>query len=233
MTRKTVVVTGASRGIGYQTALKFASEGHQVLALARSKEKLDALCQEGGESITAEAVDLSDAAQIATFCKKISAAGTRIEFIVHNAGLLINKPFMELTDRDWHDMLEANLLSGVRLIRELGASLNSPAHIVLIGSMGGFQGSSKFPGLSAYSSSKAALAVLAECLATELAASDIRVNCLCLGAVQTEMLAQAFPGFKAPVSAGEMGEFLYDFTVNGSRFFNGKILPVSLSDPDS
>jgi 3-oxoacyl-[acyl-carrier protein] reductase len=233
MTKKTVVVTGASRGIGYQTALKFASEGFDVVAMARSKDKLGALCTEGGECITAAAVDLSDAAQISAYCRKLAASGTKIDYIVHNAGHLINKPFLELTDQDWYDLLEANLMSGVRLIRELHASLSRQAHIVLIGSMGGYQGSSKFPGLSAYSTSKAALAVLAECLAVELATNDIRVNCLCLGAVQTEMLAMAFPGFEAPVSAGEMGDYLYDFAVNGSRFFNGKVLPVSLSDPQA
>jgi hypothetical protein len=57
------------------------------------------------------------------------------------------------------------------------------------------------------------------------------MNCLCLGAAQTEMLEAAFPGYQAPVSAAEMAEFIGDFALNGSRWMNGKILPVSLSTP--
>jgi 3-oxoacyl-[acyl-carrier protein] reductase len=231
MSQKTALITGASRGIGYQTALKFASEGYRVTAVARTKTRLDALCSEGGSLITASTADLSDVPAISELCGGFRDSGNSIDYLVHNAGLLINKPFMELTDSDWYAMLEANLMSGVRLIRGLGESISPSAHIVLVGSMGGYQGSSKFPGLSAYSATKGALAILAECLAVELADRDIRVNCLCLGAVQTEMLAQAFPGFRAPVSAEEMGGFLFDFAVNGSRFFNGKVLPVALSDP--
>jgi NAD(P)-dependent dehydrogenase (short-subunit alcohol dehydrogenase family) len=97
--------------------------------------------------------------------------------------------------------------------------------------MGGFQGSSKYPGLSYYSASKAAIACLSECLAVEFAESGIRVNCLALGAVQTEMFAEAFPGYKAPVNATEMAEFVSYFAVNGQKFFNGKIIPVAVNNP--
>jgi NAD(P)-dependent dehydrogenase (short-subunit alcohol dehydrogenase family) len=109
---------------------------------------------------------------------------------------------------------------------------NNPSHIVNISSMGGFQGSAKFPGLSAYSVSKGALSILTEALSTEFASKDIRVNALCLGAVQTEMFEEAFPGFKAPLSAEEMGHYIADFALTAHRFYNGKILPVSLEDPD-
>jgi 3-oxoacyl-[acyl-carrier protein] reductase len=226
-----ILITGASRGIGYQTALRFASEKHQVIAVARSRSNLDDLCKEGGKNISSHCVDLSDSAQITGFCRSLSDSGGKISHIIHNAGLLINKPFYEMTDPDWLALLEANLMSAVRLIRELLPVMSTPSHIVLISSMGGFQGSSKFPGLSGYSTSKAALAVLAECLATELSDRQISVNCLCLGAVQTEMLERAFPGYQAPVSADEMAGYLYDFALNGSRYFNGRILPVTLGDP--
>lgn len=106
--------------------------------------------------------------------------------------------------------------------------IESRAHIINIGSFGGFQGSSKFSGLAAYSSSKAALANLTECLAEEFKNKNISVNCLALGAVETEMFREAFPGNSAPVNAATMAEFIAWFVVNGSKFFNGKILPVTL-----
>jgi NAD(P)-dependent dehydrogenase (short-subunit alcohol dehydrogenase family) len=109
--------------------------------------------------------------------------------------------------------------------------MDKGSHIVNIASMGGFQGSSKYPGLSCYSASKAALACLTECLAGEFTESGIKVNCLALGSVQTEMLEEAFPGYKAPVDAQEMAEFIADFALKGHKFFNGKILPVAVNNP--
>jgi NAD(P)-dependent dehydrogenase (short-subunit alcohol dehydrogenase family) len=105
------------------------------------------------------------------------------------------------------------------------------SHILNIGSMGGFQGSVKFAGLSAYSASKAALHTLTECLALELAGQEIKVNCLAIGSAQTEMLEQAFPGYQSPVMAFEMGKYIADFSITGHRFFNGKVLPVAVTTP--
>ena len=93
------------------------------------------------------------------------------------------------------------------------------------------QGSAKFPGLTAYSSSKAAIAGLTECLAEELKDKNISVNCLAIGAVQTEMLEEAFPGYKAPLSPKQMAEYIFDFALKGHQYYNGKILPVSSSTP--
>jgi 3-oxoacyl-[acyl-carrier protein] reductase len=97
--------------------------------------------------------------------------------------------------------------------------------------MGGIQGSSKFPGLAAYSSSKGALITLTEMLAEEYKESNISFNALALGAVQTEMLAEAFPGYQASTTAREMARFIADFALNGHQFFNGKVLPVAHSTP--
>jgi NAD(P)-dependent dehydrogenase (short-subunit alcohol dehydrogenase family) len=105
------------------------------------------------------------------------------------------------------------------------------SHIVNISSMGGYQGTSKYPGLSYYSASKAALAILSECLAVEFRELGIKVNCLALGSVQTEMFSEAFPGHRASVSAEDMGEFIAEFALTGHKVFNGKILPVAISNP--
>jgi NAD(P)-dependent dehydrogenase (short-subunit alcohol dehydrogenase family) len=97
--------------------------------------------------------------------------------------------------------------------------------------MGGFQGSAKFKGLSLYSASKGALAILTECMAEEFKEKNINVNCLALGSVQTEMLAKAFPGYKAQSSPAEMAEFIANFALNAYKQINGKIIPVSASTP--
>src|SRR5581483_7914106 len=106
--------------------------------------------------------------------------------------------------------LQSNFIGHVRIIQNLLPLMPANAHIVNIGSMGGFQGSSKFPGLSAYSASKAALHNLTECLAQEFIDLGIKVNCLALGSAQTEMLEKAFPGYESPVMAFEMGKYIAD-----------------------
>jgi NAD(P)-dependent dehydrogenase (short-subunit alcohol dehydrogenase family) len=110
-------------------------------------------------------------------------------------------------------------------------SFHPDAHILNISSMGGFQGSMKFAGLSAYSTSKAALCSFTELFSEEYKETKLAMNCLCLGAVQTEMLQEAFPGYEAPTTPDQMAVFIVDFALNGNRFFKGKILPVSLSTP--
>lgn len=157
----------------------------------------------------------------------------RVDVLVHNAGILVHKPFEQLERADWLRIFDANVFGAAELSRALLPWLSKGAHphVLHIGSMGGFQGSSKFPGLSAYSASKAALACLTECLAEEWKPLGIAVNCLALGAVQTEMLHEAFPGYQAPLGSVEMGAYIARFAVEGHRFFNGKVLPVSLSTP--
>ncbi len=162
---------------------------------------------------------------------EISKHFDKIDILVNNAGLLINKPFTLLSKSDMNSIFNVNFFGVALLIQNLLPKMNTNSHIVNIGSMGGFQGSSKFPGLSIYSASKAALANLSECLAEELKEQKISVNCLSIGAVQTEMLESAFPGYQAPLKAEEMASYIVDFSKNGHKFFNGKILPVSLSTP--
>ena len=155
----------------------------------------------------------------------------QVDILINNAGVLINKPFTELLETDFVEMLQSNFIGHVRIIQSLLPLMPAGSHIVNIGSMGGFQGSAKFPGLSAYSASKAALHTLTECLAHELTEQQIKVNCLALGSAQTEMLEKAFPGYESPVMAFEMGKYIADFALTGHRFFNGKVLPVALTTP--
>ncbi len=230
--QKTILITGASRGIGFDTVLELAKnpENH-VIALSRNIEKLSALKNISPDNITIHAFDITSFTE--KELDKITVNFEKIDILINNAGVLISKPFEEQSMEDWKLQYEVNLFGPVNLIKHLLPKLKAApsAHILNIGSMGGFQGSAKFPGLSAYSGSKAALANLSECLAEELKETSVRCNCLCLGAVNTEMLNQAFPGFQAPVNSPDMAHFIADFGLNAHQFLNGKVIPVSLSNP--
>lgn len=228
---KHIIVTGASRGIGYESSLYFANNNCTVTAIARSEESLSELRKRYPENIYPLALDITTENAGLVIREHLQKEDKKIDGLINNAGLLINKPFQELSRDDWYRQMEVNLFAPVFLIRELFSFFNRGSHIVNIGSMGGFQTSSKFPGLTGYSVAKGALSILTECISTEFADHKISCNCLCLGAVQTEMLNQAFPGIEAPVEPEEMGKYIGNFTLEAHRFYNGKVLPVSLMDP--
>ncbi len=228
-----IVITGASRGIGYST-VKFLVQdtSNKVVVLTRNApalaRRISADPALTGADITVHYLDLQNFS-----AEDLPKVPTHIDVLINNAGLLINKPFLQLEEEDWLSVFQTNVIGPAKLIRALLPQMgqNRPSCIVNIGSMGGFQGSSKFPGLSAYSASKAALSVLSECLAEELKNSRVISNCLCLGAVDTDMIREAFPGYEAPTSSDEMGKFIADFALNGHKYFNGKTLPVAISTP--
>lgn len=232
-----IIITGASSGVGFEAALELILSGkHKVIALARSQDKLGKLLEiayglNPEAAIYALGFDIvhDDYADLRQFIK--SNLDNRVDILINNAGVLINKPFIKLKELDFVEMLQSNFIGHVRMIQEMIDLMPENSHIVNIGSMGAFQGSVKFQGLSAYSASKAALHTLTECLALELADREIKVNCLALGSAQTEMLEQAFPGYQSPVMAFEMGKYIADFSITGQRFFNGKVLPVSVTTP--
>ncbi len=226
-----MIITGASRGIGFETAKYLAKRDCFVTVIARTEEKLNQLQAISPDKILPLQLDITEKNSPEIIQKHLNQLQLKIDGLIHNAGLLINKPFEKQTDEDWNRQMDVNILGPARLTRDLLHHFNEDSHIVNISTMGGFQGSSKFPGLSAYSTSKGALSILTECLAVELAGRNISVNCLCLGAVQTEMLEKAFPGMEVPVKPAQMGEFVGNFVLKYHNFFNGKILPVSLHDP--
>jgi NAD(P)-dependent dehydrogenase (short-subunit alcohol dehydrogenase family) len=232
-----IIITGASSGVGFEAALELILSGkHKVIALARSQDKLEKLLEiahglNPQADIFALAFDIvhDDYTDLQQFIK--NNFDNRVDILINNAGVLINKPFVKLKEMDFIEMLQSNFIGHVRMIQGVVHLMPQGSHIVNIGSMGGFQGSVKFPGLSAYSASKAALHTLTECLALELAEQEIKVNCLALGSAQTEMLEQAFPDYQSPVLAFEMGKYIADFSITGHRFFNGKVLPVAVTTP--
>ena len=229
--KRTILITGGSRGIGREIATKMAEDGHTVFVTSRSAEKLDDLKKRFPDSLHPIESDLSNQNEVNKVVDSVTANASSLDVLINNAGSLIIKPFKDTSDEDWYAQLGCNLMAPVRLIRSLLGIMKPGSHIVNIGSMGGFQGSSKFAGLAAYSVSKGGLSLLTECLSAEFVEQGVAVNCLCLGAVQTEMLNAAFPGLKAPVNPPEMADFINNFALNGQNFFNGKVLPVSLADP--
>ncbi|HBX51005.1 MAG: short-chain dehydrogenase [Bacteroidetes bacterium RIFOXYA12_FULL_35_11] len=235
-----ILITGASRGIGFHTAIAFCRQKtDRLILVARNSQKLASLkqeCKKINPHVTILTVPfdienlLSGDVQ---FLKLINDFTDSIDILINNAGLLESKQFELFSSESAQKIFNVNFFAPAQLIRQLLPLLkkSSNAHVVNISSMGGFQGSVKFPGLSYYSASKAALANLTECLAEEYKETAIKFNCLALGAVQTEMLSEAFPGYHAPIEPDAMADFIAEFASNGQRFFNGKIIPVALSTP--
>ena len=230
MSHKKIIITGASRGIGFELVQLLALQGHQVLALSRNATPLQKL-QSDYKNITVLQVDISDENQHATISDFVKKDWSEVDILVHNAGKLINKSFSETTSQDFLEVYKVNVFAVTELTKTVLPFLKSGSHVVAISSMGGIQGSMKFPGLAAYSSSKGAVITLMELLAEEYKEQGIAFNTLALGAVQTEMLAQAFPDYKAPTTAVEMATYIANFALTGNQMYNGKVLQVSSTTP--
>jgi NAD(P)-dependent dehydrogenase (short-subunit alcohol dehydrogenase family) len=232
-----IIITGASSGVGFEAVIELILSGNnKVIALARSQDKLERLLEIAhglNPDCQLFALNFDIVHDDYEGLQQFIAANfdNRVDVLINNAGMLINKPFTQLLETDFVEMLQSNFIGHVRMIQALLPLMPAGSHILNIGSMGGFQGSAKFPGLTAYSASKAALHTLTECLAQELTEQDIKVNCLALGSAQTEMLEKAFPGYQSPVMAFEMGKYVADFALTGHKFFNGKVLPVAATTP--
>jgi 3-oxoacyl-[acyl-carrier protein] reductase len=225
---KNVVITGTSRGIGFELAKMFADNGHQVLAISRNTKPLSVL---NHKNISVISVDISKNSDVEKVTNFIKNNWKKVDVLINNAGKLINKPFTDLTSNDFLEVYKVNVFGVAELTKNLIPFLQKGSHVVTISSMGGIQGSTKFPGLAAYSSAKGAVITLSELLAEEYKEQQIAFNVLALGAVQTEMLAEAFPDYKAPLSAEEMANYIYDFSLTGNKFYNGKVLQVSSTTP--
>ena len=228
MKTKNIIITGTSRGIGFELVKLFANHGHQVLALSRNLNPISELQIKNVFTISCDVCEISDYKKVEEF---INTNWKQVDVLINNAGTLINKPFVETTMADFEQVYKTNVFGVSEMIRTVLPFMKKNSHVVTISSIGGIQGSVKFPGLSAYSSSKGALIILTELLAEEFKETGPSFNVLALGAVQTEMLEEAFPGYVAPTTAIEMAEYILDFSLNGQKYYNGKSLQVSNSTP--
>ena len=225
---KNIIITGTSRGIGFELVHLFANQGHNVLALSRNAKPVSNLHFDNISSFAFDLCNEDDYQKVTDFIKE---EWKHVDILINNAGAIINKPFAETTFQDFTKVYQTNVFGVSELTRTVLPFLKSDSHVVTISSMGGIQGSMKVPGLSAYSSSKGAVITLVELLAEEYKETGPQFNVLALGAVQTEMLEEAFPGYKAPTTAKEMAEYIQNFALTGNKYYNGKVLQVSNSTP--
>lgn len=225
---KNVVITGSSRGIGFELTKLFSDKGFKVFALSRNISIISNLKL---PNVVPYYLDISSEKSISKVVKLISEELKQVDVLINNAGNLINKPFSQTSFHDFESIYKVNVFGLAELVRQFIPYFCKSSHVINISSIGGIAGSSKFSGLSAYSSSKGALNILTEMLCEEFKDSGPSFNCLALGAVQTEMLEEAFPGYQAQVSSLEMANYIYKFSLEGNKFFNGKIIPVSTSNP--
>ena len=228
---KNIIITGASRGIGYELAKQHLALGNRVLTVSRNEERLAELAQFANEGqYQFLSLDLSNFDDIENILAAV-AEWDKVDILYNNAGLCINKPFVEINEQDMLRSWQVNFMAPYRLIQVLLPKFDTTSHVVNVSTMGAVQGSVKFPGLSVYSSSKSATVNLTELLAEELKENGPRINAVALGAVQTEMLEEAFPGYIAPTQPHEMAAYLVDFGLNGWKYFNGKTQQASISTP--
>ena len=222
---KNIWITGASRGIGYSTAQLFLEKGHRVVILTRNTQAVEGLSALYPDTLYICTTDL-------LALEKSEYPDLPVDILINNAGALVNRPFSDITKEDLMKVYGTNVFGPIQLIQNLMPKFSSDAHIVNISSVGGVTGSVKFPGLSAYSSSKGAMTILTECLQAEFGDSTSwSFNCLALGAVQTEMLEEAFPGYVAPIDAAAMATYICGFALNNHRVMRGRVVEVAMSTP--
>jgi short-subunit dehydrogenase len=224
---KNIIITGTSRGIGYEMAMQFANAGHQVLAISRKTSQV--LMEH--ENITCLLIDISNENQLQQVHNFVLKTWKKVDILIHNAGSLLHKNFTEISSQEFQNIYKVNVFAVAELTKICIPFMEKGSHVVTISSMGGIQGSIKFAGLSAYSSSKGAVITLSELLAEEYKENGIAFNVLALGAVNTEMLQEAFPGYEAPLSAKEMADYIFNFSLTGNKYYNGKVLQVSSTTP--
>lgn len=223
-----ILITGASRGIGKELVKLFAENlENTVIVFTTQKGKIP-----HQKNVKPYFINFLDDKLDKNIEETFNQISLKFDVVINNAGLLIYKPFLNSTLTDLQQLNTVNFYAPYLICQQVAKKYAAPkCHIVNIGSMGGVQGSVKFPGLSVYSATKAALANLTECLAEELKETTIKVNCLALGSVQTEMLQEAFPGYQSKVSAEQMAEYIFQFSTLSGNLFNGKIIPVSVTTP--
>ena len=223
---KTIIVTGASRGIGHEIVKIAEKKAHRVYSISRNIKALKDYSFKYPRQ-----VDLANEDSIDKFSSEVKNDGVKVDALINNAGAFLNKPFEKISKKEFEYIFQVNVFGLSSITRKVLPIIDSKGHIVNITSMGGINGAAKFSGLSAYSSSKGAVNILTELLAEEYKEKGPSFNALAFGAVQTEMLEEAFPGLKAPISAKEIADFILDFSLQGQKYFNGKIIPVSSTTP--
>ncbi len=231
-TNSTVCITGASKGLGYSLVQTFLKDSNFEIAAVTGhgnelRKRLDSeLDIDRVHIIEANIGTNSGRREIRDRINKMS----ELRILIHNAGKLLFKPFLEIKEDELKDIYNVNVFAPFHLTQEL-MPLMKRSHIIHISSVGGVEGSVKFGGLSAYSTSKAALNCLTEMLSEEFKETENTFNCLALGSVATEMFAEAFPGVCASAMPETMAKYIFQFALEAPKVMRGKIISLSRSNP--
>lgn len=229
--KERIIVTGASRGIGRALVEELKMRGEEVISISRGE----------GPQCTYEddewkvMFDWQSYNQLIPLFKSVFDEGLRVKGVVNNAGVLKKASLLDVGLSEFEEHNRVNVWNPLMLFKALYREgyFTSDAHIVNIGSMGGIQGASKFPGLFSYGGSKSLLAALTESLDAEFGAEGLSFNYLALGAVNTEMLKEAFPGYFSQVTPENMAKFIASFLLESGSLMSGKLIQVAKSDPDT
>jgi short-subunit dehydrogenase len=188
-----VVITGASRGLGFSMAEAFASEGHNLFLTARNEVKLyhaleSLMGRFSGQTIKAKPFDLAVKTAVSDFGNWVLGQTNEIDILINNAGIFVPGKVIDEPEGQLEDMLNINLLSAYQLTRILLPSMikRSSGHIFNISSIAGLQA---YPNGGSYSISKFALSGFSKNLREELKPHKIKVTCIYSGAVYTDSWA--------------------------------------------
>lgn len=192
----TILITGASRGIGRATALQFAVPGNTLILVCKSNiDKLHAITEDirtRGAVVFPVQADISVPAEVNRLFDTITAQGLSIDILVNNAGISYTGLLQDMTDKDWHTVLDTNLSSIFYCCRAVIPMMlkNGQGKIINISSIWGIHGASCEV---AYSATKGAVNSFTKALAKELAPSNIQVNAVSFGFIDTDMNAKLSP----------------------------------------
>ncbi len=236
--KKFAIVTGGGSGIGFAISEKFTTNGITTVIVGRNEEKLREAKEKLGENCHAIPCDLSDLKSIPALIEQIIKDFGRIDVLVNNAGINMKKPFAEVTDEEFQNVLTTNLCSVFAISREVVKNMlnRKSGSIIHISSMAARYG---LPKVIAYSASKTAIDGMTRAMAVELSPNGIRVNAIAPGFIVTAMTDKALnsdPERKAKVFSrtpmgymgqpSDIGDAALFLAGDSAKYITGVVLPV-------